>query len=134
MPASQINGIFIMLIGIGALLMLIGVIVFFKMRGPSGDALMAEGVVVDQEEYDSDGVTYSPIVKFTAHDGTEITFTDAVASYPALFKVGEQVKVRYDPKNFRNARIASSIRSHLTSIVILVLGGILLTVGLVCRR
>src|SRR5438128_2302331 len=95
MPASQLYGVYVMLVGIGGLLILIGLLFYFKMRRPFSNALQAPGLVVDQEEYESDGVTYSPIVKFTAQDGRERTFTDAVASYPALFKVGEEVRVYY---------------------------------------
>ncbi|MBS1912230.1 MAG: DUF3592 domain-containing protein [Bacteroidetes bacterium] len=129
--ASQLNGLFVMLVALGGLLILIGAFVFFRMRRPAGRTMRSSGVVIDQEEDESDGSpVYSPIVKFTAHDGTETTFTDEFASYPALYKVGERVDVMYDPGNFRNARIASGLRRHLLAIIILALGIGLLAVGL----
>src|SRR6185295_4556319 len=126
---------FIMLTGIGVLLIVLGLFVLFWMRrNISGQVLPATGVVIDQEETDSDGVTYSPIVKFTAHDGTEIIFTDSISTYPAMFKIGQGVKVLYHPENFNQAHIASSVRRNLSTIILLLLGGILLTVGLVCSK
>lgn len=133
--ASQTNGIFVMLIGLGALLTIIGAFVFFRMRRPAGRTLRSSGVVIEQEESDDDGTTvYSPIVKFTAHDGAETTFTDGHASNPALYKVGEAVEVAYDPANYRNARIASSFRRYMAAIVIIVLGLVMLAVGLAFVR
>ncbi|HVZ40110.1 MAG TPA: DUF3592 domain-containing protein [Candidatus Kapabacteria bacterium] len=132
--ASQLNGFFVMLIGLGGLLVLLGAFVFLRTRRPEGRTQRSSGVVIDQEEEEDDGSTvYSPIVKFTAHDGTETTFTDAFASYPALYKVGEQVDVMYDPRNVRNARIASGLRRHLPAIILVVLGAALLIVGLWLR-
>jgi hypothetical protein len=128
------NGVYVMLVGIGGLMILMGVFFYFKMRRPFANALQAQGVVVDQEEDDSDGVTYSPIVKFTAQDGRERTFTDAVASYPALFKVGEQVQVYYNRENFDSARIGSSFRVYLGPVIVLLLGGVVLAIGLVGMR
>jgi hypothetical protein len=127
---SQVRGIFIMLIPIGALLIGIGVLMYFKMRGPSGLKHRAMGVVVDQEESTSDDeVVYSPIVKFIAQDGTEATFTDTFASNPALYKTGDEVKVLYDPQRSGNARIAGSVRRHLGAIIVGLLGVIALVAG-----
>jgi hypothetical protein len=68
-------------------------------------------------------------VKFTAHDGTEATFTDSFASSPALYKIGEEVKVLYDPQSFSNARIAASVRRYLGPIILGVLGAIFIVAG-----
>jgi hypothetical protein len=133
---SQTRPLFYMLVGIGGLLVVIAVVVYFRMRrSASGSSLKATGVVVDLEEDESEGnTTYTPIVKFTAHDGTEVTFTDAISSDPPLFKVGEEVKVRYDSANFHNARITGTFRAHMVSIVLLLTGGVLMTIGLVALR
>jgi hypothetical protein len=127
---SQVRGIFIMLIPIGVLLVVVGVLMYFRMRGPSGRTHTAMGVVIDQDESTSDDdIVYSPIVKFTAHDGTEATFTDSMACNPALFKIGEDVKVLYDPKSFTNARITGSVRRYLGAIIVALLGVIALVAG-----
>jgi hypothetical protein len=132
---SQVRGIYIVLIPIGALLVVIGALIYFRMRGSSGKTHVAMGVVVDQEESTSDdGVVYSPIVTFTAHDGTEATFTDSFASYPALYKVGDEVKVLYDPQSFSNARIAASVRRYLGAIIVGALGAIFIVVGWIGLR
>lgn len=135
MPASQLNGIFVMLIGMGGLLIILGAWVFIRTRRPQGRTLRSSGVVISLEESEDDGNTiFSPVVKFAAHDGTEITFTDDFGSYPALYKVDERVEVSYDPRNFRNARITSSIRRYLPALILLVLGAAALSVGLAFVR
>jgi hypothetical protein len=127
---SQVRGLFVMLIPIGALLVVVGILIYFRMRGSSGKTHAAMGVVVDQEESTSDDdVVYSPIVKFTAYDGTAATFTDSFASSPALYRIGDEVKVLYDPQSFSNARIAASVRRYLGAIIVGALGAILIVAG-----
>lgn len=88
-----------------------------------------EGTVVYMNVYsDSDGVTYSPDVKFTTRYGEVIRFTDDISTYPAGFKVGDSATVIYDPMHPQNARIKSFSRLWLFPGIFVLVG--LIPIGL----
>lgn len=70
------------------------------------DAARAEGVVLDFEQHrSSDSTRYSPVVRFTARDGREITFVSSWSSNRRGMAHGETVTVLYPPASPADARI-----------------------------
>jgi hypothetical protein len=79
------------------------------------------GTVVRMEESDSaEGgcCVYSPVVEFQAGEQS-FTFDSGNASYPPAYKVGQQVRVRYDPANPKTAQIDSFFERWLFPILII---------------
>jgi hypothetical protein len=61
-------------------------------------------VIRNQAHEDEDGVSYKPVVQFEA-DGATYTFTSGNSTSPPAYRVGQEVKVRYDPSDPRKASI-----------------------------
>lgn len=53
--------------------------------------------------------TFSPVVRFTTHDGRALSFTDPVSKFPPEYEVGEHTQVLYDPKDPHQARAVRNI-------------------------
>jgi hypothetical protein len=69
-------------------------------------AVAADGVVVDlSQSVDEDGSTYFPVVRFVAPDGQVVRFESGIGSNPPDYRVGDPVRVLYDPSNPRTARL-----------------------------
>src|SRR5687768_2606609 len=94
--------------GVGAALTLAAVFVLIRTRRFVSESLRAQGTVVRlAESRDSDGTTYSPVVRFAARGGGGVEFTDPVSSRPAGYSVGQQVEVLYHWQDHTRARLAS---------------------------
>lgn len=99
---------------IGSVFLIIGGLEIIKISKLMLVSEEADGTVVYMNIYsDSDGVTYSPDVKFTTRYGEVVRFTDDVSTYPADFEVGDSVTVIYDPMHPQNVRIKSFTRLWL---------------------
>lgn len=61
-----------------------------------------DGTVVS---FSRDGSGEMPVVEFMPANGETVRFTGAVGSNPSEFKIGEQVRVRYNPDDPRDATI-----------------------------
>jgi hypothetical protein len=71
-------------------------------------ALHAPGVVTELvavRDNDDGSFTYKPVVKFSAKDGVERTFTSSYSSRPPAYDVGEPVDVMFAPDDVDDARI-----------------------------
>jgi len=51
------------------------------------------------------GGSYYPVVEFRTSEGTSYTFRSESGSKPAAYDVGEEVEVRYDPRNPFEAKL-----------------------------
>lgn len=68
----------------------------------------ANGTVVDLERSRSRrSTTYHPVVRFTARDGKEYEVRSSAGSNPPGYRIGEGVRVFYDPDDPDHARIDS---------------------------
>ena len=62
---------------------------------PAGDAMMTDGP----------SLTYRPTVEFMMRDGERVRATSPIATNPAPGKVGDSVRVLYDPADPQRIRI-----------------------------
>ena len=70
----------------------------------------AIGVVIHVRKIPFEGwETFSPVVRFTTHDGRALSFTDPVSKFPSEYEVGEHTHVLYDPKDPHQARAVRNI-------------------------
>ena len=127
---SEFQPIFVVLTAIGSILIAVGLFMLVRSWRAATEWIATEGTVIDLEESRDEGVSYSPIVRFSTRDQREITFTDSISTRPAMFKVGEVVKVLYDPENHDRARIGSTFRLYISAMVAGGLGVIFLIIGL----
>lgn len=108
-----------------------GIYSFMSTREFLGNAVSADGVVIDLEErWDSDdsSYTYYPRVRFETETGQPYEFTGDVGSSPASFDVGEGVRVLFDPADPSSARIDSFMQLWFVSVI---LGGMGLVFSIV---
>jgi len=96
----------------------------WKTRRFATSARVADGTVIRFEHItDVEGPnTFAPVVRFTPHAGAEVEFTDRVSSSWPKQRIGEQVRVLYDPDNPGKAHIAGGFRLYLGVWVILAIG------------
>jgi len=86
---------------------------FLSSRSFFAKALEADGVVVGLTEIiyedndDRESILYAPEVVFSTADGEEVTFTSGVGSSPPNYRIGQQVKVFYEPTEPQNAKVDS---------------------------
>lgn len=88
------------------------------------------GEVVGLREHNDEGVSYSPVIRFSGPGGRAVEFTDNVSTNPPGYSVGDRVKILYDPASPKRARIASTFRLYLLATALGVVGGGFLAVGL----
>jgi hypothetical protein len=87
----------------------------------------ATGTVVDQLAT-SGG--WRPVVRFVTASGQPVRFGSNVASRPARFRVGDQVRVAYDPANPSHAAIDSFVDSLAIPLMFSGIGLIIFLFGL----
>ncbi len=119
-------------LGIGALLLFTSLALWNKTRAFVARAATAPGVVTELIEVrDKDGgsSTYRPAVKFTAADGTDVTFTSSYSSRPPAYDVGETVVVLYEPRDLQGARIRGFGSLWLGCVILAGLGAVFSVIG-----
>lgn len=74
-------------------------------------AISTEGTVVENRyeagSSSNDSGSYHAYIKYSSLDGSDVTFRSSVGTNPPSFKVGEQVKVYYDPQDSQNAQVGT---------------------------
>lgn len=69
-----------------------------------------EGVVIHVRKIPFESWdTFSPVVRFTTHDGRALSFTDPMSKFPSEYEIGEHTQVLYDPKDPHQARAVRNI-------------------------
>lgn len=112
----------------GMLFFAIGSGMTMRQRTLEKQGLEAPGMVVGlQENYDSDGSTYAPVVQFRTNSGQSIEFVSSYSSSPPAYNLGESVTVVYPPDNPKNAIIKGD--GQFLHIIFMLLGGIVAAVG-----
>jgi hypothetical protein len=116
---------------VGLLLLLVGVMLFVRVRRFVAGALRAQGKVISLTAHMHGGrATYSPVINFTARDGREYEFNDPVSSRPASYRVGDRVEVLYDWQDASRARLASPVRLYLAPAIVGFLGLVFTSIGI----
>jgi len=109
-----IGSIISCLISIGCLVA--GVAALMMQRRQREASTFASGVVVALEKQvlnpGSSGI-YCPTVEFTTVSGETVRFESSFGTMPASHKVGQTVKVRYDPTKPDSAEIDSGLSNWL---------------------
>ena len=98
------------LVSIGCLVAGVRALVLQRRRRAA--STLASGVVVGlQKQIINPGTSgvYCPTVEFATASGETIRFESAYGSMPASYKVGQAVKVLYDPKAPDSAEIDSGV-------------------------
>lgn len=112
----------------GLLFFAIGSGLTYRQRSMEKQGIEAQGVVVGlQENSDSDGSTYAPVVQFKTASGQSVRFISSYYSSPPAYDVGEAVVVVYPPEKPENAIIKGD--GQLLHIIFMLLGGIVAAVG-----
>ncbi len=91
----------------------------------------AKGTVVDlaPRSSRSGGPTYAPVVRFKTERGETITTYGSLASSPPSYRRGEEVTVRYDPKNPCEVSIDSFFELWFLTMILLGIGAVFGMVG-----
>ena len=127
---------------LGCLLFLVsvGLIVYVfisrrKADATRASAVFAEGKVTElvmhsryREFGTSSAGVYRPVVEFQVN-GQIYHFESAFGSRPAPNKVGDTVKVRYDPANPQNAEVDSVLSNNLGTIIAVIFAIVLFCIG-----
>jgi hypothetical protein len=112
----------------GLLFFTIGSGLTYRQRTLEKQGIEVPGVVVDlQENYDSDGSTYTPVVQFKTKSGQSVTFTSSYSSNPPSYDVGETVTVVYPLDAPENAIVKGD--GQMLHIIFMILGGIVAAIG-----
>jgi len=115
---------------IGGLLLVGALLLWNHTRQFIASAYTTRGTVVDLvEDRDSDGVTYSPVVRFTAPDGQEVTYTESFSGNPAPYDVGESVEVLYSRDQPRKGRIKGFMSLWMGPVILGGMGTLFALIG-----
>ncbi len=107
-----------------------GVAFYFyqKSRAFQSKAQKATGVVKDFKK--QGGVNF-PIIEFTPPNGNPITFKSDIGSSPPSYKVGEQVRVSFEPDSPHSASIDSFFHTYMEALICCALGGLSFLIGII---
>ena len=112
----------------GLLFFAIGSGLTYRQRALEKQGIEAPGVVVAlQENYDSDGSTYTPVVQFKTASGQNIEFSSSYSSSPPDYDVGEPVIVVYPSGQPENAIIKGD--GQLLHVIFMLVGGVIVSIG-----
>lgn len=123
----------IILGAVGVLFVVVGAVTAMGVRRMLRVAVATEGKVVGfvkQSSGSEGGTSTHAQVEFATAAGETVTFTEKSQTFGAL-SVGSVVPVKYDPGAPKKARIATTGRLWVTTIVLVALGAALLIVGVV---
>ena len=112
--------------GISALGLLGGAIwAYIKQQQTRESRNAATGTVVElARQTTTRGYILCPVVDFTVPSGETIRFTSGFGSRPAGHKVGQTVKVRYDPTDPQKAEIESAMSLWLLPLILVFMGAV----------
>lgn len=127
-----ILALFILFALLGMGLLIGGIITYTRQRRRFAGMTPVNGEVIDlRREVVNPGKPgiLCPVVRFTSAAGQEVEFQSAFGSRPAMHKVGQRVRVLYDPAEPHNAEIDSAVARGLSAAVMLAMGAIFLCLG-----
>lgn len=136
----------LLILFIGVVVLGGGIFSFFRQRAKIAQFLRAEGVVIELigkragQEFvvgrTTEGVKiepkvlYRPKVQFTTESGRSIELVGRVASRPARYKIGERVRVLYNPHNPGEAHLNSFVGLWFVTLMLIFFGLMMIGMGL----
>lgn len=125
------NLLSLIFISAGLIMLVIGVVLFFRHRSLVARSRPARGVVTEiRTSRDDDGdETYAPVVAFTTETGIPAKYTSSLYSRPSSYKVGDQVEILYDPDKPSRAVIKGRALNLLPAFLLGGMGAIFFVVG-----
>lgn len=112
----------------GAAFMLIAIIFLFQWRKMSNNGIRAEGIVVELQRRKNSRSTF-PVVSFKTIGNISVTKIPDFSSFPARVKVGDKVKVIYNPDDPNDFMVESgparSIAFLLIGLAMIIIWGVL---------
>jgi len=97
------------------------------------NSVVATGIVVDLVPSSSSSGpnrTYAPVVQFKTHRGKTIMARGSIGSYPPSYKKGDEVRVRYDPKDPLDISIDTFFELWFLPMILLGMGSVFGMVGM----
>ena len=112
----------------------------FLDKGIERKATVVQIIESLSESYDEDlksnvtSVTYHPYVKFVDEKGVTFYFKSSRGSNPSRYEIGEEIKILYDPKSPKEARVkgftSNSLDAYMFSIILGGMGVVFSIIGL----
>lgn len=121
-----------LLLVVVVILLAIGFVLFLRKRRIIRHWHQTSGLVIGEELVDADdnGTFSAPVIRFTALDGREIRFVEKYSNSPLEYKLGQQFKVYYNPRNFHQARVfTTTYRMYYWAVFFLGLGAVFSLTG-----
>lgn len=115
---------------IGGALLAGGAFAWLHTRRFVAESVRGFGEVVGLQEHNDDGVTYSPVIRFSGPGGRPVEFTETTSSNPPGYSVGDRVAILYRPHDPKRARVASPWRLYLLASILGGIGGVFFLIGL----
>jgi len=93
--------------GLGAILLVIAGIVYFREASFLNTAEKATGTVTDFNLSSSDdgGSSYCPVIDFTTSANEPVKYFANVCASPPAYEIGEKVDVLYDPQDIKHVQM-----------------------------
>jgi Protein of unknown function (DUF3592) len=128
---SELGWIGLIFLGVGAVQVALAGFFIARTRRFLRTAIDASGTIVELLESRSSegGPSYQAVVEFPTGDGTLIRWTETMASNPPAGQPGEQLPMKYDPADPRNARISRPFRLWFLSGLFGLLGLVFVVIG-----
>ncbi len=123
--------------GLGVIMLLVGLFWFLASIRFKSRARVTTGTItgfMQRRSSSSSGprtVTYAPMVRFQTADGRQVDFVSTVSSSSSSMKEGDSVEVLYLESNPKKAKIKGFAGSWLGPLVMLFVGAVLISVGVV---
>lgn len=96
---------------------------YFSQQRKMHNRVEATGTVVELiRQTTTRGYILCPVVDFTVPSGETIRFTSGFGSRPAGHKVGQTIKVRYDPADPRKAEVESAMSLWIFPLILVFMG------------
>jgi hypothetical protein len=137
-PAPRWLGPLFLLVGLG-LIAGAGIAVWlelaFRERAVETDGRIVE--MIRETTRDRDGgssTNWTPVFAYRLPDGREVRVTASFSSSPPCCKVGDAVRVRYDPADPARARMTGFLSSWLLPTILGGMGSVFTLLGLVLPR
>jgi hypothetical protein len=124
------GSIYLITLTVGIIVFIISVFLFRQTLYIMNKGTRTKATVIDIEKIaDSDETTYTPVFKFKTTTHQEIVFKYHLSGTHALFDIGEEVFVVYNPENPGQAKVLTYFGSFMWTIVLMAISMPLIVVG-----